>query len=315
MGPTSYKTTPAKRRKESEMFRTVTLDLRLVRSVVTGLKKFAGIMAQSFGRRAAMHLRPGEELPEGFLTLLQVIVARMIENAGARLSKAEAAHRKSLRIEEQIRARRDQITTVLYQKLLKLRKTFEAFGKGMSVRFLGLDPGFGKADPQVLLRYGQEAVDVLSDAEFQPPETATLTVDTLSPEEHAAEVLPTLEALESVLDELEDQKRSTEEALKEKTQGGDAFRETFVYGSRFNEALYVLAGEKFHSVRLRPKVGVVGSSEVLTLDGEVVVQLEGDSSEPGSEESGSEESGSEESGDEESAPPASSPTEEEASPG
>ncbi len=40
------------------------------------------------------------------------------------------------------------------------------------------------------------------------------------------------------------------------------FTEVYTYGSRFHEALYVLAGERFHAVRLRPKVGQTTRPEV-----------------------------------------------------
>ncbi len=65
---------------------------------------------------------------------------------------------------------------------------------------------------------------------------------------------------------------STRIAQKVKSQELTTFREVFTYGSRFSEALYVLAGEKYHSARLRPRVSRVASAETeqVILEGDVV---------------------------------------------
>lgn len=243
------------------MFRTVTNEIRLVRSIVAGIRAFADLMAESFTRRVTGYLREGEELPAGFLSLLQRVVARLIEGDRDRLVAAEKLHRDALRAESQLRKHRDKEADDLYQKLLKVRKTLEAFGPGTSVTYLGLDPRLGNADPQVLLRYAHESVDVMSDPGFEPPAGTDPNGKTFHPDEHVAEITPALARAEGTVDELEDQKRETQKALKEKTQALETFRESSTYGSRFHESLYVLAGERFHAARLRPNVGRGGSVE------------------------------------------------------
>jgi len=244
------------------MFKTVTQKLRFARTVVTRTKGFAPKMAQAFFQRASNHLQEGEELHLDCISLIQLVVGRMIEFARRQLERGETLHRQALRLETQIRARRDRFTEDLYQALLKTRKTVEGFGRGMSERFLGLEPNFGRFDPQVLVRFGRETIEVLTDPDLTALAAEGTNADTLAPQKHVEEIEPLILRLDSTLDELEEQKRVTEEALKAKTQAFDHFTEVFVHGSRFHEALYVLAGEKFHSVRLRPKVGQAGRPEV-----------------------------------------------------
>lgn len=256
------------------MFKTITNKLRYARAVVTRAKGFAPKMAEAFVQKATKHLLEGEELHLGCITLLQEVIGRMIEFARGQLEKGEARHRQALRLEAQIRARRDRYAEDLHQVLKKARQTVEAFGRGMSERFLGLEPNFGKVDPQVLVRFGRETIEVLTDPDIAALEVEGTHADTLSPQKHVEEIQPLLAGLDQALDELEEQKRVSEEELKAKTQASDHFTEVFVYGSRFHEALYVLAGEKFHSVRLRPKVGRGGSPDVPE-DGDIFDDLPG----------------------------------------
>ncbi len=244
------------------MFKTITNKLRFARTVVTRVKGFAPKMARSFLQRASEHLREGEQLHLECISLIQVVIGRMIEFARHQLEKTETWHRNALRLEMQIRARRDRFAEELYQVLLKARKTVEGFGRGMSERFLGLEPNFGRSDPQVLVRFGRETIEVLTDPDSTALAEEGTDADTLAPQKHVEEIQPLILRLDETLDELEEQRRVTEEALKAKTQALDHFTEVFVHGSRFHEAFYVLAGERFHSVRLRPKVGQAGRPEL-----------------------------------------------------
>ncbi len=248
-----------------KIFRTITNAIRPVRRVLSGIRSFAEMTAQAFSRRIAGHLKEAEELPPGVLALLQRVVARLIESSRDRLVEAERTLRNAQRAEEQVRTRRDRLAAGLYDRLLKARITFEAFGKGTSARYLGLDPGLGAVDSQVLVRYAHEAVDVLTDPDFSAPEIKDLSAATLEAKEHVKEIQPKLDEIEAVMDELEDLKRVSELALKHKDQAREAFREVYTYGSRFQEAFYVLAGEKFHAQRLRGKVGRTSSVEAAPL--------------------------------------------------
>ncbi len=171
----------------------------------------------------------------------------------------------------------------------------EAFGPGTSVTYLGLEPGLGNAEPPVLLRYGRESIEVLSDPEFEAPDEASAE----QLREHVAEIAPAVKKLEAVVKEHETQKRKTQKALKLKVQRLESCHEAVLYGSRLNEALYVLAGESFLAARLRPPVGRGGSADPVFFPTDDDV----DESEPDNEsatgEATAEPTGSEASADEE----------------
>jgi hypothetical protein len=57
--------------------------------------------------------------------------------------------------------------------LLQVRRIFEAFGTGTSATFVRTEPGMKTTAPRLLLRYGGEAVTVLSDSGFEAPEDAS----------------------------------------------------------------------------------------------------------------------------------------------
>ncbi len=267
------------------MFRKVTHLLRLIPSIVAGLMSFADLVANSFMGRAHAFVLEGEELTAAHLSTLQKVLGRMIDFDGRELAVAEKVLRECLRIEKHFLNLRDKAAKGLYEVLLKARKSFEVFGQGMSALYVGLDPGLSRAEAQVLLRYGHEAMDVLTDPEFKPPPGGESSVGQLKA--FAEEIRPKVEELESATEEYEDKKRESQKALKLKTQKVERCEETLIYGARLNEALYVLAGESFHAARLRPHVGRGGSVEadpILTIpdtgDGEGDVTPEPTDSSP-----------------------------------
>ena len=233
------------------MFRTITKALRLVDDVVASVRTFATEVAEVHKRQAAEVLREGETFVAESLVWFQIVWARLLEKGRELLEAAEKEHRKQLRTEAKIRARRDREARDLYRFLLKARKTFEALGRGSAELLLGLDAAISIADPQVLLRYARECLEILRKADFElPPGKVTVNL-----QEHVDEIEPAKQKLEATMQELALQKRQTEKALAVKTQVLEAFRKRFTYTSRLFEALYVLAGKEFHSVRLRPPVG------------------------------------------------------------
>ena len=169
---------------------------------------------------------------------------------------------------------RDRCAEKLYRILLKVRKIFDAFGLGTSVDYVGLDPGLGALEPPVLLRHGRESMEVLSDPEFEAPDEASAE----QLREHAKEIAPAVKELDAKVKEHEDKKRESQMALKLKTQRLESCNEAVTYGARLNEAIFVLAGERFLAARLRPKVnrGSAISPEPFPTDGEVVDEGEPD---------------------------------------
>jgi len=239
----------------ANLFRKVTHELRLIPSIVAGLETFADVVAKPFMTRIGSYLKEGRELNAAHVTALQEAVAGMIADEGRQLEAAEKAHRDGLRQEKKIRQRRETAAEELYRILLRVRQIFEAFGPGTSVSHLGLEPGIGAVDSAVLLRYGRESLAVLSAPGFEAPDAASAE----QLREHAGEIAPAVTELEAVVKEHEAAKRETQMALKLKNQRLESCHEAVTYGSRLNEALYVLAGEKFLAARLRPGVGRGGA--------------------------------------------------------
>ena len=243
------------------MYRTITYLLRTVFDAVSSARTFADQIGHAFVEQASPVLKGGETLPASFIAFLITVVARLMERARDKLKAAEKAHRLELRKQRRLRKRRDQEAEELYTTLLKVRTTSDgAHGKGTAELYLGLDPGFGNSEPQVLLRYGQEARDVLSDPGFQLPDTA-LKSTSWSPSEYVAEIKPPLEKLETTFEELGTQNRLTQEALKVKERALKSSRRVIIHGSRLLESLYFLAGEEYHAARLRGKVRSPAGSE------------------------------------------------------
>jgi len=231
------------------MFRSVTLSLRNILDVVASVLTLGSEVAESFVARASRTLKEGEELAVAAVLSVQIAVVRMIEDCRDNLEVAEKAHRKELRREVELRERRDLEQGAVYQVVLDVRGTFDGtFGKKTSEKLLGLDPGLGAVDVQVLRRHAWEAVEELTAPGFTLPGSAL----SRTPEQYADAIRVPLLRLETTLQELAAQKRRTQKALKVKTRALEACRKTYTYGSRWLGAHYVLAGEDFYSERLRP---------------------------------------------------------------
>lgn len=256
------------------MARKVTQALHPIPSIVAGLEAFADLVAGPFFDRIAPYLEEGEELTVEHVLLLQKLLARMIEDEGRRLEAAEKACRDSLRSESRVRGRRDDASEELYQVLLQVRRIFEAFGEGASVGFVGLEPGMRKTAPRLLLRYGGEAIDVLSNPRFEAPDEGS----TEHLRSYVKRIRPAWKALDGVVKELEAQKRETQRALKTKSGGLVSCHEATTYGARMSEALFVLAGERFLAERLRPKQGraSVGDADPEAAEPELVAGPNGE---------------------------------------
>ncbi|HEX9731975.1 MAG TPA: hypothetical protein VGG06_08290 [Thermoanaerobaculia bacterium] len=236
------------------MFNQVTRNLRFIDDVAASVKEFGQTVAASFVRLVSPYLKEGDELSAEDVTRVQTGIVRLLEGREAEVRAAEKAHRIELRKEKTIRTRRNREKTLLYNALLKLRKVFEGFGAGTAEAVLGLDPGIATANAKVLSRYARETLEVLFKPDFAlPPEAAR--PETFNPLEHAEEIGPLVDQLELTLTELARQKRRSQECLKVKTRLLEATKTLLVHGSRLLEGLYVVSGEEFHAVRLRPRLG------------------------------------------------------------
>lgn len=243
------------------MFRTVTRHLSYLDGVIASVRQLGDMVSKSYERQVSAILQAGETFSASWLTFFQVTVARLMQHRSDVLQDAERVHRAALRKLTRSRNRRDSARGVLRDTLLRVRTTVDgAHGRGTADLFIGLEAEILTASFRVLVRIAREAVDVLSQPDLVLPDTA-LRSTVLTPLEYAEQIRPVLLELEAALEEVEDQKRVTEEAQKVRTKALEASRKTNVYGSRLLEALFVLAGEEFHAARLRPKVSQLASPD------------------------------------------------------
>ena len=157
--------------------------------------------------------------------------------------------------------RRDQQRATLYNKMLRIRKTFDdSFGQSTAAIYLGLGPRLGEIEPLAFQRQARETVQILSNPELETPEPL---IDGIweSPERYAGQIQESLTPFEAALDEIESQKREVEKAQKAKTDLLEQLSDRLNWSIRLFEAIYQLAGLGFHAERLRLTVASRPSSE------------------------------------------------------
>ena len=231
------------------MFTSVTRQLKRAVGAVKSVLANAGSAAAALDPKLRSYLREGEQL-DG-MEPIQLTLVRWIEDDHQRLEAREAEQRAELRQLKQLRLSRDQVREILYSRLLRLRKTFEdAFGPGTAGIYLGLEPGLAEVEAQAFRRLARETVEILSNPELQTPEAV---IDGLwqSPTLYADQIRDVLEPFQTILDQIEAQKRQVEKAQKARTELLAQLNERLKWSIHFFEAIYQLAGLGFHADRLR----------------------------------------------------------------
>ncbi len=236
------------------MFKTVFRHMKFVDKVIASVFTLAGTVATTLARRAAPYLEPGETATADEFTAVLVAVGRILGGEARLLRRAERAHSREVNNERRLRQELKKDAKALYRKLLKVRKTLEAYGRGMAALAVGLDVKILTAAPNVLVRYGRSAVQQLSDPDFKLPEGAA-DAGTFDALQHARDVRPALEQFEKTDDALGEQKVVTREALRIKLERLESFKQTYRYSKWAIKGFYGLAGEEFHIERLVPKTG------------------------------------------------------------
>ena len=248
------------------MFRSVTRQIELARDVGASVLKLVQTVASVLDPRLSSHLGEGETL-DG-TGAIQLGLVRWLDADHLRLEKLEKAHRRALRALKVLRLQRDELQQVLYNRMLRIRGTFEdAFGQGKAPIFLGLDPKMGKLKPLVLMRYAREAIEVLSNPDLVIPEPVVAGLWE-KPEQYAEQIRTALKPFETVLDAIDAQKREVEVALKAKTELLEELKDRLKWSIRFFEALYHLSGQGFHAERLLLSESSRPSGEKTDEDGE-----------------------------------------------
>ena len=241
------------------MFTTVTHQLKRALSAAKSVLAIADTAAAVLDPKLKAFLAEGEQL-DG-MKLVQLTTVRWIEDDNNRLEEHEASQRSALRELKKQRMRRDQQRATLYNKLLRIRKTFDdSFGQGTAAIYLGLGPRLGEIEPLAFQRQARETVQILSNSELETPEPL---IDGIweSPERYAGQIQESLTPFEAALDEIETQKREVEKAQKAKTDLLEQLSDRLNWSIRLFEAIYQLAGLGFHAERLRLTVASRPSNE------------------------------------------------------
>ena len=235
------------------MLRTITHPLRLLRDIASGVLAIAGIAASVLDPKLHSYLREGEKL-EG-VEMFQIAIVRWLEDDREQLERLEKGQRNALRELKKLTLRRADEEKDLYGKLLRIRQTFEdAFGQGMAVVYLGLDPGMAAVEPLVLRRYARDAMEVLSNPTFATPPPVVEGIWE-SPLQYAQQIRTSLEPFEATLDEIAAQKKEAEKVRRVRTELLGRVKPRLKWSGRLFEALYHLAGLGYHADRLRSPVG------------------------------------------------------------
>lgn len=231
------------------MFQMVSNELRVAKDVVSSVKIHGGRVSATLDPKLVSFLGEGRTITG--TGDVQDAVAEWILREVAAVEAAEKAHLDELAKLGGLREERDVVEHQLYHKALGVRSTIESSaGPGKSSQLVLLDPGLSRVDSQVLRRYCRAALQHLTAPGFEVTSGA-IRGATFNAQEAADDLRPTLEEFESVLDAVDLQQRVTEEAQRVKNEALAQLRFVVINGSRLVEAFYNLAGESFHSERLR----------------------------------------------------------------
>lgn len=233
------------------MFRSITHELRHARDIVHGGRAVARLIADRIEPRLSAVLEEVGSLPKYWLALFQLALASMTDRDSKMAVRTEKELRKERRKEKEARELRDETKGQLYRLLLGARSFLEgALKQGASAALAGLDPNLAQLEALVLLRYGAEFEEELSNPNFRP-EALVVDGSVTTPQEYALKVREATDALQNAEDQLADQVRVTEQKLKLKERALEKLSKGNGCCGRILEELYVLAGEEFHAERLR----------------------------------------------------------------
>lgn len=210
---------------------------------------------------------------------LQRFAARAIERARDRLVAADDRLDQERFGDEEPRMRRDEAADVLYEALVRTRRSLsEAMGSEAAVRIFGLD-GPTPRDPVVLLRIVQRMLPQLENPATHFPQ---LKVDGMAQDwaELAAglrrEVQPVVEALREVNRE----RRRAELALVARDEALQEFRDVYIGFTRILDGMYVAAGHRDLARRLRPTIPRGSGLDDVDADGDGLPDGSANSNEP-----------------------------------
>lgn len=230
-------------------FRTTENQQQSAADLASAARALAPEVTATFNATMARFLREGEKLPD--LEFLQEIVSRWLLESGQQVLAIDDRYSAELRLQQELRARREQLVADLRQALRDVRYRLDrSFGEERS-KGLFPDRNITVPRPVSLIRTGRQAIEVLRDPSLSWEQLAAAGLEG-SPAALAATVENLCGELEQLLDRtIKEQKRLRLQRLGDKVAEIKAIKEAARRGANFLGGLYTLVGFDFQAKRLR----------------------------------------------------------------
>lgn len=220
--------------------------------------------ATEVGERTNAQLSPfardGEVVPD--TALLLRLMARMLASKTTALEQADRAHEAEISDDAQPRAERDEAESELRKTTVEFRDAINAKYGDVGLRVMGLYEPPPKS-PAPLTKYARNLHAALLDASRTLTGSARRGVQ-LDRAEMAAELLPTIERLESALQAVSQEAAELNLTQTAKDRAIEENDRVFACVANVAEALLTLADRKDLADRVRPskrKPGIVEAED------------------------------------------------------
>lgn len=234
------------------MFVKVSTELNIAQDILSSVKIHGPRAAEAFDAKLESYLGEGRTITG--TADVQEALTNWITIEIDKVEEAERVHLDEIDNLAEVVQRRLDEKSVLYAKVMDVRKTFEGvIGEGESSKQVGLDAGLSKVASPVLRRHARRALRKLEAPDFQP--SPKVPGARLAPQETAEDLRPVLVRFEATLKQLAEQRRITQEAQRLRQEALDGLHLVTFNGSQIIQSSYTLAGERFHAERIRQKLG------------------------------------------------------------
>jgi hypothetical protein len=216
-------------------------------SVLEALRQLAGKVGAQMEALLAPYLKKGEKMPD--LELFARMLERMLEDAGSKMDKADAAHNQELADDAEPRERRDAATSEVYSALVEVKGAIGTIHGAGWVAKLGI-PAEVPRDPAVLARLAGDLSSALATAKFPKPRLRGVKSFDVAP--WIAALDEPRKALEQALKDVTREAREAQATLVQKTRAVETYDAAFSTAVACAAGLLRLAGEPEHAAKLRP---------------------------------------------------------------
>ena len=218
------------------------------RAVAAAAETHAAQIAAGFARELAVHVRPGETLPD--TGLLARLIGRKIAADNAALVAADRAHEQELSDDDGPREDRDAAAARVRSVLVDLRAAIESTYGARGLTLLGLGDAIA-VDPSVLATAGGNAQKALKDSTIQlpKPKRAGMTIDRAA---FALDLTAELPALQKALAKVATEDREKEATQRVKNEAMVKNDASFTSGADFLAVSCQVAGLVDIAAKVRP---------------------------------------------------------------